>query len=265
MLPRELPRVDIVVRCRNKMPYVERTLERLLQQRRCIPQITFLDCDSTDGSRECAARFGVRVVPVEPAIATAGAMMNHALRITRSLIVVFVDADATPLSDTSVAALVESFEASPTIAIAFGRQTPRREMRRTTTGEWQATSGAPHRPPTGGGVPPSSGGSGSIRPPQRPPTGGSAAPSSGVSGPVGGSFSIAAAAVHRSAWHCHPFDARVRAGEDLEWIQRLRRDGWTTECVHDAPFEECHDQTLRGHFLRTAVRSWTKQRALTMT
>jgi GT2 family glycosyltransferase len=206
MLEPELPRVDVVVRCRNKMPYVATTLGRLLNQRGCLSRVLLLDCQSTDGSRSAAERLGVRVVDVGPTIGSAGAMMNHAMRITTSPVVVFVDADAIPLSETSVVRLVAAFAKSPTLAAAFGRQVPRRL---------------------------------------------------GVKA-EGASFSMAASAVNRTAWRGDAFDERLRYAEDVEWTTRVRRDGWTTEYVADAPFELSHDTTLRGHFLRATGRPFAQ-------
>ncbi len=217
MLQPQEPQVDVVVRCRNGMPFVEATLDKLRRQLGCTPRIAFLDCGSIDGSRRAAERAGVRIVDPGHFAATPGALMNQAMRVTSSAIVAFVDADATPLSDTSVLELVKAFAVAPTLAAAFGRQIAGRAGRAA-----EAARSAPGTTP------------------------------------VPASFSMAAAAVHRSAWNRQPFDERLRQAEDVEWTTRVRRDGWKTSYVPDAPFQRSQESTLHGHSSRTTTGAFLK-------
>jgi GT2 family glycosyltransferase len=220
MLHAQEPHVDVVVRCKNRMPFVQATLERLRAQRGCIPRIAFFDLGSVDGSRRAAERAGVRVIEAGQLVKSPGAMMNHAMRATTSPIVVFVDADATPLADTAVLTLLKAFAGGPTLAAAFGRQVPAKAARATPFARNDAATSTATQ--------------------------------------LAASFSMSASAIHRSAWNRQVFDERLRYAEDVEWTTRVRQDGWTTVYVADAPFEQSQESTLRGHFSRTTTGAFLK-------
>jgi hypothetical protein len=202
------PQVDVVVRCRNGMPFVESTIERLLHQRECSPRITFFDCGSSESNRRVVERHRLRIIDIAPTRAISGALMNHAMRVTTSQVVVFVNADAIPLAETTLSALLKEFHMTPVLAAAFGRQIARQPSLKAFTRDLLR------------------GGDGLAAIRSR------------------ASFSLAAAAVHRSAWNQHAFDEQLRYAEDIEWTTRIRRDGWATSYVASAPFEQSQETTL---------------------
>ena len=120
-------RIDVVVRCKNEMPWVERTLPAL---RRTGARILFVDSGSTDGSLDVAERERVEIVRIAPDAYVPGRVLNDAMRRTSSDIVAFVNADAIPLGDEGVARMVAACERGA--AAAYGRQVARPTARRIT-------------------------------------------------------------------------------------------------------------------------------------
>ena len=117
--------IDVIVRCRNEMPHVRRTLAALDLQRAPRVRVLFLDCGSTDGSRDAAVDHGVEIVDLDPAHYVPGIALNLAMTRTSSSVVAFVNADAVPLDATCIGRLIAPFDDSGSIAATYGRQLPR--------------------------------------------------------------------------------------------------------------------------------------------
>lgn len=211
------PVVDVVVRCRDEMPHVERTLLALERQVGVVPRVHFVDCRSTDGSREVARALGVQIVDQDPDRYVPGAVLNRALRETRGEVVAFVNADAVPLADDALALLLAPFE-DPRVAASYGRQLPRQGARATTRLD--------HARAFGAGAPPA------LR--------------------RGLFFSMAASAIRRSAWHAMPFDDTLGYSEDVDWTRRAGALGWDVAYVPAARFEHSHDYDLQQSYRRRA-------------
>lgn len=210
--------IDVVVRCRNEMPHAERTLESLLRQRGPRPRVLFLDCGSTDGSREAAARMGVRILDVDPSSYVPGAVLNRAMRETTGPFVAFVNADAVPLDSHALEALLEPIVGTPNVAASFGRQLARPDASPLVKLEYERAFG-PH-------------GTVALR--------------------RGRFFSMAASVVRRAAWEALPFDDSIRYSEDVDWTHRCSALGFQVRYAPEARFEHSHDYTPREQFRRRA-------------
>jgi len=123
--------VDVVLRCKNEMPYVVPTL-RALQQ--AGHRLLFVDSGSTDGSKEIAERAGLRILSIAAESYIPGAVLNLGMRLTESPIVAFVNADAIPQTTDAVDALVKA--CSQGAAAAYGRQVPRKNARSSTPDDY---------------------------------------------------------------------------------------------------------------------------------
>jgi rhamnosyltransferase len=210
--------VDVVVRCRNEMPYTTHTLAGLRRQRGVAARVLFLDCRSTDGSREAADDAGARILDIDPSSYIPGAVLNLGMRETRSPIVAFVNADAIPLEDGALARLVAPLTQDPALAATYGRQRPRPSASPATRLEQDRAfppDAAPH-----------------LR--------------------RGRFFSMAASAIRRDVWQMLPFDETLRYSEDVDWTFRLGALGLTTAYVPEAVFEHSHDYTLAAQVKRRA-------------
>ena len=207
------PELEVVVRCRNEMPYAAKTIEALQRQgARC--EILFLDCGSTDGSKEAAQRAGLRCVDIDPKRYIPGQVLNLGMALTRSEVVAFVNADAIPLEESALEALLDSLD-GPKVAATFGRQVVRTEADKPTKLDYQRAFG--DTSPT-------------LR--------------------QGRFFSMAASAIRREVWAQLPFDESLRYSEDVDWTHRLSALGWETRYAPNARFEHSHSYNAKESFKR---------------
>ncbi|MFW5921151.1 MAG: glycosyltransferase family 2 protein [Polyangiales bacterium] len=210
--------IDVVMRCRNEMPHVERALEALRRQSGPPLRVLFVDCRSTDGSREAAARAGVRIHDWNPRAYVPGVVLNTAMRMTSSEVVAFINADAVALHEDAVAQLVAPLLEGSDVAATWGRQMPRPDADPWTRADYLRAfpAGAP------------------------------------LQTRFGRLFSMAASAVRRSAWEQLEFDPHLRYSEDVDWTKRIGALGWRLVYVPRARFEHSHAYDLRGHYRRRA-------------
>lgn len=214
--PSHEPTLDVVVRCRNEMPWTPRMLAATSSQRGVTARVLFLDCDSTDGSREVAVGAGVRVVDVDPATYIPGAVLNRAMSLTTSDVVAFVNADAIPCDDTALARLVAPLVDDPKVVATYGRQLARPGADPLVRVEYARAFGEGPPPALRHGV----------------------------------FFSMAASAIRRSAWEAMPFDPDLRYSEDVDWTSRARALGARIVYVPEARFEHSHDYDAAGQLKR---------------
>lgn len=198
--------IEVVVRCKNEMPHVERTLSTLIESG---ARVLFIDSGSTDGSLECAERAGVEIVRITPESYIPGRVLNDAMKRTRGEVVAFVNADAVPLGRDAVLQLVSQCRSGA--AAAFGRQLPRPNARPLTKADYaRAFPDRAHDPK------------------------------------LSRFFSMAASAIRRDVWETLPFDERLRYSEDVDWTMRLRALGLRIDYVPRARFEHSHDYDVAG-------------------
>lgn len=212
---REREVVDVVVRCRNEMPFTERTLAALASQRAPRARVLFIDCDSTDGSREVAVSAGARVIDLAPEAYIPGKVLNAGMEMTQSEVVAFVNADAIPLDDGALGRLVAPLLGEGRVAATFGKQVARPDADPLTKVDYARAFG------------------------DRP-----------VQTRRGAFFSMAASAIRRDVWEALPFDEKLRYSEDVDWTQRASALGWGVEYVPEAAFEHSHSYDLRAHLKR---------------
>lgn len=209
-------RVDVVMRCRNEMPWADAALAAMREQRGVRAEVLVIDCGSTDGSRECAVRHGARVIDVEPEAYIPGAVLNMGMRETWGGIVAFINADAIALDPYALASLVEPLARDPRVAATYGRQVPRENADPWMRADTERAFGEEE--------------SSSVR--------------------NGAFFSMAASAVRRSWWERLAFDESLRYSEDVDWTHRVRALGASVRYAPDARFEHSHNYDVRAQFRR---------------
>ncbi len=208
--------VDVVMRCRDEMPHTRRALDAVAAQVGVIPRILFIDCHSSDGSREAAERAGVRIHDFEPARYIPGLVLNLAMEMTRSAIVAFVNADAIALHRDALERLIAPIIADPEVVASYGMQCVRAGASALT--RLDHARAFPDDAP--------------------------------LQTRYGSFFSMAASAIRRDAWQRLRFDDTLRYSEDVDWTRRARALGWRVAYVPAARFEHSHDYDLRGQFKR---------------
>lgn len=199
------------------MPFTARTLAGLATQRNTVARVLFIDCRSTDGSREAAEAAGVEIEDLEPSSYVPGRVLNMGMRRTRSSVVAFVNADAVPLADDALARLCAPLERGDDVVATYARQLARPDADRLTKLDYARAFGDRVL---------------EVR--------------------LGPFFSMAASAIRRDTWERLPFDEDLRYSEDVDWVRRASALGWRVEYVPDARFEHSHVYDLRAHYKRRA-------------
>jgi len=207
--------VDVVMRCRNEMPWAERALAALAEQDGVDARVLFIDCDSSDGSREAAESAGVEIVDFDPRQYVPGVVLNLGMERTETDVVAFINADAIALLPDALQRLIAPL-VDPTVAATYARQVARPDADAQTRADYERAFPAWAELETR----------------------------------FGEFFSMAASAIRRDAWETLPFDPQLRYSEDVDWTHRLRLLGWRVGYVADAPFEHSHDYDLRGELKR---------------
>ncbi len=207
--------IDVVMRCRNEMPWAEAALDALATQRGVRANIIVIDCKSTDGSRECAQRAGARVIDLDPREYVPGRVLNMGMREASTELVAFINADAIALDSDSLAAMVAPFDGDPSVAATFGRQVARREADPRMRADTERAFGDRAGPTRNGAF-----------------------------------FSMAASVVSRAWWQRLPFDEAIRYSEDVDWTHRIKSLGASVPYAPDARFEHSHNYDLRAQFRR---------------
>lgn len=208
--------LEVVVRCRNEMPYAQVMLDMLQRQDGLSTRVLFIDCGSSDGSREAAQSRGCEIIDIEPAEYIPGRILNHGMERTDSDVVAFINADAIPIDVHSLRLLVDPLFQNSRLAAVYGRQLARPSADRITQADYSRAFG----------------------------------PYSELSVRRGRFFSMAASAISRAAWTCLPFDERLRYSEDIDWTHRISALGWGVRYVPTACFEHSHNYDLNEHYRR---------------
>jgi len=193
--------LEVVVRCRNEMPFVRSTLDVLSD---AGLRVIVYDNASTDGSREAAIASGLEVVDVAPSGYVPGKVVNAAMRHTKGDVVCFVNADAIPRTADDVKRLASACVGGA--AAAYGRQVPRPNATAMTKADYAR-----------------------------------AFPAGGEGPGFRHFFSMAASAIRRDVWEALCFDEGLRYSEDIDWTWRVRGLGCRIQYVPEARFEHSHD------------------------
>ncbi|HUD47016.1 MAG TPA: glycosyltransferase [Candidatus Baltobacteraceae bacterium] len=119
------PLVTIIIRSFNEAWALRETLPALAAQDYANWELIVIDSGSTDGSVELIRQAGPRhFIQIQPHEYNPSAVMNQGMRLARSDIAVFLNADATPQGRNWLRPIVSLLK-DPDTAAVFGRQIPR--------------------------------------------------------------------------------------------------------------------------------------------
>ena len=119
------PRISVIVRAHNDEALIERTLAGIFSQQPPPSEVIVCDDNSTDRTREVAARFPVRFVERPDGPYKPGRTLNALVREAKGDIVVFNNSDAVPLDSNWLAELVKPLLSGSPWVFAFANQLPR--------------------------------------------------------------------------------------------------------------------------------------------
>ena len=209
------PFASVLVRAHNDAAFIERTLAGIFAQKVDFPfEVVVCDDASTDETRAIAARFPVRFFERPSGAYKPGRTLNALVGAAAGEVVVFNNADAVPLDENWLAALVKPLRDAPgTPAFTFANQLPRADAQALVRKDNERAFG-----------------DGKVQATWR------------------FFFSVASAATWRRILVEAPFDEAIQYSEDVEWAWRnSRRDADPVRIVYcpDAHVEHSHNYTLR--------------------
>jgi len=205
--------IPVVMRAHNDMPLVAETLRRLQTQRTPFTLIVF-DNASTDGTLEEVRKYTDRIHHVPAGAYVPGRVINQAMDVTEGDLVVFLNSDCTPQTDTMLEALVAGL-ANDKVAATFGRQMPRPDSSGLMAKDTEDTYGNGERQRCWRHC-----------------------------------FSMAVSAIRRSVWNEMPFREDIHYSEDIDWTWRARQRGYEIRYVAGAMVMHSHNYTLRQFYKR---------------
>jgi rhamnosyltransferase len=186
----EQEQVTVIIRSFNEGWALEGTLNALRRQDHRNWELIVIDSGSTDGSVDLIRSFGPsHFVQIAPSEYHPSRVMNHAMRLSTTEWNFFLNADATPLSETWLLPLLRELK-NEKVAAVFGRQVPRPGCRAVYEYDYERCFG-PNR----------------------------------ESAAWTHFFSMVSSGVRRSVWAKRGFDERFRYSEDDEFARWCKREG----------------------------------------
>lgn len=203
------PTVSVVIRALNEEQHIGRLLTGLTRQTVTPDEIVLVDSGSHDSTVEIAARFGVKVVHIEPGEFSFGRSLNMGIAQTSGDLIVVPSAHVYPLYDTWIESLLQPFT-DQEIALTYGRQVGDR-----------VTKYSEHR----------------ILARWFPPV---------SQHRQGHPFcNNANAAIRRDVWEEQRYDESLTGLEDLDWARRALDEGFEVSYVAEAVVVHVHEETWR--------------------
>ena len=209
----EQPRVSVIVRAHNDEALIGRTLAGIFSQLPPPSEVIVCDDNSTDRTREVAAKYPVRFVERPDGPYKPGRTLNALVREAKGDIVVFNNSDAVPLDEHWLAELVKPLLAGSPRVFAFANQLPRPDAQALVRKDSERAFG---------------------------------------DGKVQATwkffFSLASSATWRQNLLEVPFDEVIQYSEDVEWAWRnSRREKDPMKIVYcpESHVEHSHNYTLR--------------------
>ena len=210
----KVPFASVLVRAYNDEALIGRTLEGVFSQKTDFPfEVVVCDDNSTDRTREIAARFPVRFFERPEGPYKPGRTLNALVAAAKGELVVFNNSDAVPLDDRWLAELAKPLLSDPGRPVfAFANQLPRPDARALVRKDSERAFG-----------------DGRVQATWR------------------FFFSLASSATWRKTLVETPFDEAIQYSEDVEWTWRnSRRERDPVRIVYcpDAHVEHSHNYTL---------------------
>ncbi len=201
--------VSIFIRAKNEAKDLQRTLLAISKQE-CQPdEVVVLDNESEDQTCEVAKNLGAVVKKISLEQFTFGRALNRSLDVTKGEIIVFLSAHSPPLDGHWLSRLVEPIKQGKAPA-TFGRQSPDPGVNHFE--EWFLYRTFPHHPSL------------LLK----------------ILGLQKITFSNANAAVSRTLLQDHRFREDLAFAEDIEWAQRIQREGYQIRYCPEAAVFHSH-------------------------
>lgn len=208
------PLASIVVRCYNEADHIGKLLHGLDQQTMQDFEVVLVDSGSTDGTVEFAEEYGVEKIEyIDPAKFSFGRALNYGCDAAEGEFCVIASAHVFPKRDDWLVRMLEKFDDD--IALVYGKQ---RGNEVTTFSENQIFK--------------------------------QWFPDHDIERQDHPFCNNANAAIRRELWEEYPYNEQLTGLEDVDWAQRVQKDGYGVSYASEAEIIHVHDETAREVFNR---------------
>ncbi len=208
-------RVTVVIRSFNEGWALGATLEQLRLQDYTNWELIAFDSGSSDGSVQLLENFGpFQLIQLLPHEYRPGRVINQAMRLSRTELVVFLNADATPQGTDWLRQLLRPF-ARPGCAASFCRQIPRSGCWALYAHDLERCFG--HRRDSAG---------------------------------WDHFFSMVGSGLRKAVWQSRPFREDLQYAEDDDYTRWCRAEGWQIGYVPEAVVIHSHNYDSRQIYRR---------------
>jgi rhamnosyltransferase len=212
----KIPRVTVIMRCKNSDWVISQALAALFSQSYTDFELLVVDSGSTDKTLDIVKQYPHRLIQIEPTQYYPGSVLNMAIEKARGEIIVFQNSDTVPLRHDTLGNLLQAFD-DPDNQAALTRQIPRPEA-----DTWVRRDYAQSFPDN-------------------------------ENTPEWITLSLPMAAMRKSIWQQHPFYTDAWASEDTEWGQWAVNNGHKIKYVKDALVMHSHNYSLKQVYGRKFV------------
>jgi rhamnosyltransferase len=231
--PVAAPRCSLVIPTKNGGALFHRVVQGL-QQQDCWSEVEFviIDSGSTDDTIAVARAAGARVISIHPETFNHGSARDQAIAQTRGPVVVLMVQDAVPGSTTLLSMLLEAFDDSE-VAGVYARQVAQPDadvLTQRNLSDWLTGRSAREVRQSKG-----EGWYCALAPMEKF---------------LFCNFDNVCSAIRRSSWELNKF-GKVAFGEDIDWAERILRDGWKIVFEPSAFVIHSHDRPLAYEYKRT--------------
>ncbi len=207
-----MPKVSIIMRVYNEMPYIKYALRMLKQQTIQDFELIIVDSGSTDGSYELAQEAKPDIIyQITPGTYVPGRVLNEAISKASGQIIVFNNSDCIPQNNYWLENLIRPFEQDKHTVATFANQIPRPNATPLVKKDYERAFG-----------------------------------DGSISAKWKHFFSLASSAVTKEIIEKYPFNPTIQYSEDIEWSWRMKQMGRKITYVKDAIVEHSHNYTWKG-------------------
>lgn len=207
-----MPKVSIIMRVYNEMPYIKYALRKLKQQSFQDYELIVVDSGSTDGSYQLAEKANPEIIYQIPAGSyVPGRVLNEAIGKASGEIIVFNNSDCIPQNDYWLENLIRPFEQDKHTIATFANQVPRPDASPLVRKDYERAFG-----------------------------------DGSLSSKWKHFFSLASSAIRKDIILLYPFNPTIQFSEDSEWSWRMKQMGKKFTYVPDAIVEHSHNYTWKG-------------------
>ena len=119
-------KTSLIIAVKNEAPTIGLCLESVFSQElQGELEVVVIDSGSTDGTLDIVKKFDVRLMEIPAREFQHARTRNHGASITTGEILVFLSADAVPISSSWLSNLTAPLRGNDGIAASYGRQVPR--------------------------------------------------------------------------------------------------------------------------------------------